>query len=127
METVKNENPTPLFDEDLQGIFGNRYTDASAAPVKKAAPAAPVKKEREGKAVNKDGTVTPAKWEPPMPEPNWVDKLKAATKGAVLFGALCGLFFYWQQTGLMAPAAAMPSMLTCALMAGWHVGKTATK
>jgi hypothetical protein len=68
-----------------------------------------------------------AQWEPVRPDPNWLDRLKACAKWALTFSALCCLFFYWQQTGLMDPAAAVPSMLTCTLLVGWGVGRNATK
>lgn len=115
METVKHETPAPLFDEELQGIFGSRYTDTSAAPAKKAAPE------------KKVDPLAAAKWAPPKPDPNWLDKLKASVKWTALFSGLCVLFFYWQQTGLMEPAAALPSMLTCAVLTGVSIGKAVIK
>lgn len=132
MENVNKNQIPPLFDEGLQGIFGSRYSDETiprdapvvvavdGRPVKKTAPE-PVKAE---KVIDK---AVAAQWEPTRPDPNWLDRLKACTKWALPFGALCCVFFYWQQTGLMDPTAALPSMLTCTLLAGWGVGKHATK
>lgn len=114
MKTDNQKKPAPLFDEELQGIFGNRYTDASnSTQAKKAAQTEPAKNA--------------PKWEATAPAPNWMDKLKGCVKWSALFSGLCGLFFYWQQTGLMDPAAAMPCMLTCAVLTGVSIGKAVTK
>ena len=124
METVKKENTAPLFDEELQGIFGNRYSDASAAPVNKEAKKAEPDKQVEKKRVD---PLAPAKWAPPKPAPNWLAKLKMSAKWTGLYAGLCVLVFYWQQTGLMDPAAALPTMLACTLLAGVSIGKVVTK
>ena len=123
METIKKENAAPLFDEELQGIFGSRYSDESTAPVKKVEKTEPVK-PAEKKRVD---PLEPAKWAPPKPAPDWLAKLKMSTKWTVLYSGLCVLFFYWQQTGLMDPAAALPSMLACTLLAGVSIGRVVTK
>ena len=120
METVKNETAAPLFDEELQGIFGSRYSDAGAAPVnKKVEPAKP--------AMERVDPLAPAKWAPPKPTPDWLARLKTSATWTALYSGLCVLIFYWQQTGLMEPAAAMPSMLTCTLLIGVSVGKVMKK
>lgn len=120
METVKKENASPLFDEELQGIFGNRYSDASAVPVNKEAK----KAEPARKRVD---PLAPAKWAPPKPAPDWLAKLKSSAKWTGLYASLGVLVFYWQQTGLMDPSAALPSMLACTLLAGVSIGKVMTK
>ena len=84
-----------------------------------------------GKPVSKMETPTPKKeqkpiedqWNPEKPEPNFVDKLKACTKSAMLFGGLSCLLFYWEQAGLMAESIAVPCMCLCTALAGWGVGK----
>lgn len=123
METIKKENAAPLFDEELQGIFGSRYSDESTAQVKKAEKAEPAK-PAEKKRVD---PLAPAKWAPPKPAPDWLDKLKMSVKWVGLYSGLCVLFFYWQQSGLMDPAAALPSMLACTLLAGVSIGRVVTK
>ena len=116
---MQTENKTaPLFDEELQGIFGTRYSDASAAPVNKE------EKQPEKKRVD---PLAPAKWAPPKPAPDWLAKLKASAKWTGLYAGLCVLVFYWQQTGLMDPAAALPTMLACTLLAGVSIGRVVTK
>lgn len=123
METIKKENAAPLFDEELQGIFGSRYSDESTAPVKKVEKVEPAK-PTEKKHVD---PLAPAKWAPPKPTPDWLAKLKMSVKWTVLYSGLCVLFFYWQQSGLMDPAAALPSMLACTLLAGVSIGRVVTK
>lgn len=120
MEPVKNESGAPLFDEELQGIFGNRYSDASATPLNKEAK----KAEPARKRVD---PLAPAKWAPPKPAPDWLAKLKTSAKWTALYAGLCVLVFYWQQTGLMDPAAALPSMLACTLLAGVSIGRVVKK
>lgn len=120
METIKKENAAPLFDEELQGIFGSRYSDESTAPVKKVEKTEPAEKKRVD-------PLAPAKWAPAKPAPDWLAKLKASVKYTGLFSGLCVLFFYWQQSGLMDPAAALPSMLACTLLAGVSIGRVVTK
>ena len=61
----------------------------------------------------------------PRYAPNLFDRLKGCAKWAVTFGSLSMLIFYWQQTGLMDPAAAVPSMCACTCLAGYGVGKHA--
>jgi hypothetical protein len=134
MDNMNDVNHLDPNDDGLKAIMGGRFHDATEAlasvaaayqPAKKAAPAAkPAAPAKTEKVIDKEAA---KQWEPPRPAPNYLDRLKACAKWAVTFGALCCLFFYWQQTGLMAPAAAVPSMLTCMLLAGWGVGRNATK
>lgn len=127
MENLNDINNLDPNDEGLKAVMGDRFHDATKdpAPAKKAEPA-PVKAVEE-KPAKTGHTVPVALWEPVKPDPNWLDRLKACAKYSAIFGGLGLLFFYWQQTGLMAPAAALPSMCTCALLAGLSVGKHATK
>lgn len=123
MENLNDINNLDPNDEGLKAVMGAKFHDATKdpAPVKKAEPA-PVKAPE--RRTDRHG---PAKWAPAKPDPNWLDRLKAAAKWAATFGGLGVLFFYWQQTGLMDPAAAMPSMIVCALLTGLSIGRYATK
>ena len=94
------------FDPALKELMGSRYQEQ---PVKKPA----------AKSVRKPV-------EEPIEEPvsgghNW---LKVCIKRAWIYSALSLLFFYWQQTGLMDSAAAVPSIYVCALLFGLTVGKS---
>lgn len=117
MEKEKQAPAAPRFDKDRWESFGSRYTDASNTRAK-----TPEKKPAE-----KKDSREPVKPAPTKPAANWPDQLKAAAKGALLFGGLGLLFFYWQQTGLMDPAAAVPSMIVCALLAGLTIGRNTAK
>ena len=114
-----------LLDEGLQAVMG---PDRCQNPgdwqpkLKKSHEAKPTEKKTSGK----DKPIA-TQWEPVKPDPNWLDRLKGCVKWAALFSGLCGLIFYWQQTGLMDPAAAMPSMLTCMLLTGVSIGKNTLK
>ena len=112
-----------FIDEELQR-FGVRFTDATMQGT------CPVvdQKAPKVKAPRQEKQYPVAEHEPvPKYAPNWYERLKGCAKWAVTFGALCCVFFYWQQTGLMAPEAAVPSMCVCNLLVGWGVGKNVLK
>ena len=113
-----NEN---LLDEGLQAVMGPDRCKANWQP---SGTGIPVAKYPEENSAEKKPTT---KWQPVKPDPDDITRVKNATKWSALFGGLCLLFFYWQQTGLMDPTAAVPSMLTCMLCAGVSVGKNLTK
>ena len=113
--TIINED---LLDEDLQAVMGPERCQNTWQPKPK--------KPIETKPAGKDPPIT-AQWEPAKPAPNWQDRLKSSVKWTALYSGLCGLLFYWQQTDLMDPAAAMPSMLVCMLLTGVSIGRNALK
>lgn len=129
MENLNDINNLDPNDEGLKAIMGDRFHDATAlynaAPVKKATPT-PVKAAEE-KPEKKTHTLPAALWNPPKPDPNWLDRLQACAKWAAVFGGMGTLFFYWQQAGLMDPEAATPSIIVCALLGGLGVGVNAKK
>lgn len=51
------------------------------------------------------------------------EKLRECGKWSLIFGGLCLVVFYWQQTGQMMPSAAVPSMMACTFGAAWCVGR----
>lgn len=110
---LRVEEKEEVFDEGLQGIFGNRYQDGSGKcqPVKKASP-----------KMQSNGEPQDAIWKP-VKEKHFPDKLLDAGKNALIYGGLSFLFFYWQQTGQMEPSAAVPCMCACTMMVGWGIGK----
>jgi len=128
MENLNDINHLDPNDEGLKAVMGAKFHDATTgdpAPAKKATPAAkPAAPAKAEKIIDKEAA---KQWAPPKPAPDYMDRLRASAKWALTAGGLCGLFFYWQQTGLMDPAAALPSMLACTLLGGWGVGKNATK
>ena len=130
MENFNDINNLDPNDEGLQAIMGGRFHDMTRdpAPAKKAEPApAKAAEATEEKPARKSHTVPAADWEPVEHDPTQLERLAACAKSSLLFGGLCFLFFCWQQSGLMDPAAAVPSMLTCALLGGVKIGKHATK
>lgn len=60
----------------------------------------------------------------PVKERNWMDNLKDCVKSTAIFGGLNLLIWYWQIAGLMDESVALPSMLVCAALAGFGVGKS---
>lgn len=118
-------NELDVTDAGLKSIFGDRFhdeTEPARAEAKKVSTDIPKTEKGVEKPIWK-----PAKalWEPVKPEPNWKDKLKSCTLWAGGFGSLTMLFFSWQQAGLMDETVALPTMLACAVLAGWGVGKNA--
>ena len=115
-------------DEGLKAIFGDRFHDET-----ETAHAVKITRKAENPAKNvKAPAIKPkdsrdANWQPEKPEPNWYDRLKACAKVSLLFGSLCILFFYWQQTGQMQPSAALPCMLSCSALLGLGIGKHTVK
>lgn len=65
-------------------------------------------------------------WEPTKGN-TWLDNLKGCAKWALLFGGLSFLIFYWKEAGLMAESISVPCMCVCTALAGWGVGKNATR
>lgn len=120
-------------DIGLKAIFGDRFHDETAekptAAQEKKKPAYTTDAAKAAqKPVNKPTkaiSASDADWQPVKPEPDWMDNLKSCVKWVALFAGLSILFFYWQQTGQMAPTAALPSMLACTAAAGWSVGRFA--
>ena len=108
----------------LKAIFGDRFHDETGvqktAEAPKAKTAAAAKSAVKTEDRKKDQAVD-AQWEPAKVITT-MDKLICCAKWAVLFGGLNGLLFYWQQAGLLASEAAVPSMVVCALLAGLSIG-----
>ena len=127
MEMPKDINTFDSDDVGLKMIFGERFHDETTAKgaqtpsFRRATPSPAIGAKTEPKT--EPNTVKEAKWKPVKPDPNDMDRLKSSAKSALLFGGLCLLVFYWQQTGQMAASAALPSMLVCIGLAGLNVGK----
>lgn len=118
-------------DIGLKKIMGDHFHDETAEATKTAkATHKPSNTTQPKKAAQKPAQnptketegVEDAKWQPVKPDPNWLERLKACVKWSVLFGGLCILFFYWQQTGQMTASAAVPSMCVCCGLAGFGIG-----
>lgn len=121
-------NELDVTDAGLKGIFGSRFQDETMnEPVK-------VVSKKESTTIPNAANVaqkakeSPAEhqWEP-VKVNTWMDNLKACAIWAFGFGCLTVLFFSWQQKGLMDASVAVPTMLTCAALGGWGVGKNAMR
>lgn len=64
-----------------------------------------------------------AQWHPAKAEPSTMQRVVNTAKWTCLFAGLSWLFFYWQESGMMHPSAAVPCMCACTLMVGWAIGK----
>lgn len=125
-------NNLDINDEGLKAIFGDRFHDETT---EKTEAAKTTTKQNPAKAVKapaiepktEPASYKDAKWNPVKPDPNWLDKLKACAKWTALFGGLCVLLFYWQQTGQMEASAAVPSMCACCGLAGLSIGKNTVR
>lgn len=80
---------------------------------------------RKAKPRPKVEEAAPADWEP-VEDVAGPDRGKNAAL-ALTFLGLVALLAYWQRSGLMAPAAAVPSMCVCCLLAGRYIGLNSRK
>jgi hypothetical protein len=117
-------NELDVNDIGLKQIMGNRFQDGTKKPM-----VAPFTKEstntvKEAKVAQqpKDKAVD-AVYSPFNAEPSFTQNLMTCAKWTTLFAGLSILFFYWQQTGQMAPSAAQPCMMACAALVGGCFGK----
>ena len=106
-------------DLGLKAIFGERFQDETCE--QKTAEAPKAKTTAVKPAVKTKDKTVDAQWEPTKAITT-MDKLIVCAKWAGIFGGLNGLLFYWQQAGLLASEAAVPSMVVCALLAGLSIG-----
>lgn len=110
-------------DLGLKSIFGGRFHDDTCSKPAEVAEKKNIqatnRTENTANRVAKksvDAQCEPTKTVTSM------DKLKECAKWAGLFGGLSTLLFYWQQAGLLASEAAVPSLIVCALLAGLSIG-----
>ena len=102
-----------LLDDGLQAVMGKDRCQNERIVPKKA--------EEKKLNTDKKETAVDAGWDP-VKAATSMDKLKECAKSAIIFGGLSGLLFYWQQAGLLASSAAVPSLIFCALAAGLSIG-----
>lgn len=130
-ELEKEVNNLDPDDIGLKGIFGDRFqdetTDTQKPQVVKESNTASIPSNTGNVAQKPAGRAVEATWEPVKPEPSFMDNLKDCAKWVLMFGGLNCLIFYWQQADLMASSIAVPSMCVCAALAGWGLGKNATR
>lgn len=128
---INNLDPEDIGLKQVMGArFHDETTEAPQKPKEIRKPSNTTQPEKAAqnparKPTTEAEAFDDATWQPVKPDPNWLDNLKACVKWLVLFGGLCALFFYWQQTGQMADSAAVPSMCVCCALAGLSVGKNA--
>lgn len=114
-----------LLDEDLRSVMGpGRCVDMT--PKKPAAKKPqPPREEQNHRRQEAESTPEP-EWEQLEQGPDVIDRMEriwSILKPTALFGGLIALVAFWQKTELMAPAAAIPTMMVCALLAGFFIGK----
>jgi hypothetical protein len=114
------EKKPDLFDDELQQLMGDQYTDLTnvAKPAEQPEPVEPAEKT-EPTDFDLLGSIESAF--------DTIRRAMPAAKWAVTFGGLAGLIIYWLQTGLMDPAAAVPSLCVCTMLGGYGVGKNTGK
>lgn len=121
LDEIFHGEPKPLHPDTIHQTLTKPTTQKPKSTTKQN-PAKAVK----APAIEPKVEPTPVKdaqWKPVKPDPNDMDRLKASAKSAMLFGGLCLLVFYWQQTGQMAVSASLPSMLVCTALAGLGIGR----
>lgn len=118
MENIQNHEE--LFDDELQQLMGDQYTDLTnvAKPAEQPEPVEPAEKTEPTDFDLLDSIESAF---------DTIRRAMPAAKWAVTFGSLFGLILYWQLAGLMDPAAAGPSMCVCTALAGYGIGKNVRK
>lgn len=117
---IKND---PLFDESLQAVLSHDGKDRCHESDDLV---------RERRKANQAPTEVKecmdAEWEQQNEDGNpIIDFITACIKPTILFGGLIAICIYWQNAELMAPAAAIPTMMVCAMLAGFYIGKQVRK
>ena len=126
-------------DLELKAVMGQQFQDLSKGDMaskrekmpehvpapngeKKPEPVsqAPVEKKSQQKVMD-------AAWAPVNCRPTEIQRVVDCAKQALLYGGISALLFWWQQAGLLASQAAVPSFIVLALMAGLKIGSCATK
>jgi hypothetical protein len=127
-EDMKKDLMEDPEDEMLKAVMGSKFQDQTTG-----GPEGPGKQTKvTGKEFPKNlGTLA----DKPDIRPNvaamgnwsgktgFFEKLRECGKWALIFGGVCLVVFYWQQTGQMMPSAAVPSMMACTFGAAWCVGR----
>lgn len=143
MTMPKDINELDTEDFGLQMIFGENFTDetkeqpeadqipvfkksAKAEDSERPAPGVNPAKKVKAPAIEPKSEPKDAQWMP-VKERNYLDRLKDITKWVGCCGGLSMLFFYWEQTGQMLHSASYPSVVICAILAGYGVGKNLSK
>lgn len=128
-EDINNLDPN---DDGLKGIFGDRFTDATAqTPEKPKATRKPSNTTQPEKAAQKPAQkptkesedFKDAKWQPVKPDPNYLDKLKTTAKDVSMYAVLSTILFWWQQSGKLEETTAWYALLVCVGMVFFTVGK----
>jgi hypothetical protein len=127
---MSNENRQYMEDaedEGLKAIMGGKFKDYSntASDLNTPERLRPVKapdKERPLRAATASDIHINAPKEVPTYAPNWFDRLKGCGKYAMICGLLVAVFWYWNITGLMESAAAIPCMVACGTYGGFKIG-----
>ena len=103
-----------LLDEGLQAVMGKDRCQNPEDWQKN------IKDRKTDRKLQVENAVD-ASWVP-VKEHSYMDKIRECTKYGLLFAGVSGLLFYWQQAGLLASSAAVPSLIFCALGAGLTIG-----
>lgn len=137
---MSNENRQYMEDaedEGLKAVMGGKFKDLSntTSDLNTAEQLRPAKKHPEkdypshlATVADKKRTTPEGEWkEYPIYAPNWFDRLKGCGKYALVCGALVAVFWYWNITGLMESAAAIPCMVVCGTCGGFKIGNVCRK
>lgn len=118
-------------DAGLKAIMGGKFQDLSNAASNLNAPERlrPVKNHDQqahisdlGIAADKNRPAMDGQWAKPNTA-STIAKLKACVKSASIYSGISLLLFWWQQTGMLASKAAIPSFIVLALLAGLQIGR----
>lgn len=110
-----------LLDAGLQAVMGKDRCQDVTEQMKKNPKPTPAKKVEQEKAKAATTGTLDAEWMK-LNTVSPMAKLKGCVKGVWLYGGISLLLFWWQQAGLLASEAAVPSFVVLALLAGVQIG-----
>ncbi len=115
-------------DMELATMMGGKFVDETREPVEmpvEKPTAAPVAEKHNSPVKNVPGNEKPVttQWEPVKPAPNFMDKLKAATKEVGVYAVMSIVLFWWQQTGRIDEVTSWYALLVCVGLTFFSIGK----
>lgn len=115
---MKNLNDD-LLDDGLQAVMGPDRCQNDWQPKSQSREAVTAAEQKKG---SKRGEAVDAAWVSVPGAGTDLRKVMECAKQTALYGGLSAVLFWWQQAGLLASEAAVPSFILLALLAGLRIG-----
>lgn len=122
---MKNQNIMEDPDDlGLQAVMGDRFQDQTKEiPTAGREEGKPDWGKKDRRKEEPGKKALDASWVPVKAEPTELRRLAECAKQTVLYGGISVVLFWWQQVGLLASKAAVPSFIFIALLVGINIGR----